>query len=135
MSPPAATPRGVQAFFDYGGERTSERSSRVEAAKAVPHRSRGARGQDRQNPLVLIIAVERDPRQRRQMTRAFGKHHARPCRHRSLESGGTRQREFTYAGRDLVAIGISEIQDLPLDPALDPVAPDRHLLRRMLLAL
>src|SRR5215470_855186 len=57
-------------------------SRRIDAAKAVPHGGRRARGEHRQDPLVLVIAVERDPLQRRHVVGALGKQHARPRRHR-----------------------------------------------------
>ena len=83
---------------------------RVNPAKAVPHGGGGAGGQRRQNPRVLIVAVERNPRQRGQMSALSGKimpgrvvtavlnpAHAparirgrrpRPCRHRDRRDGG-----------------------------------------------
>ena len=50
---------------------------RIDPAKTVPHRGGGAGGQDRQDAGVLIIAVERNPRQRGQVFGAFGEDHAR----------------------------------------------------------
>ena len=31
----------------------------IDTTEAVPHRGRGARGQDRQQPFVLVVAVQR----------------------------------------------------------------------------
>src|SRR6202790_5088708 len=87
------------------------RLRRVDAAKTVPHRGGGAGGQHRENARVLIVAVERDPRTRGQMMGAFWKDNARPLHRRDLDSGRVRQREFAGAGRELIAIGIGEMDD------------------------
>ena len=48
---------------------------------------------------------------------------------------GPGEREFTRAGRDLVAIGIGEVLDLPPDRSLDIGAARREFAQRALLAL
>src|SRR5262249_13675855 len=50
-----------------------EESRRVDAAKAVPHSGGGARGEHRKEALVLVIAVEGDPLQRRDVVGALRK--------------------------------------------------------------
>src|ERR1700759_4113041 len=58
--------------------------SRVDATKAVPQRGRGARGEHRQDPFLLVVAVERNPRQRGRIFRVVGKDHARTRRYRRV---------------------------------------------------
>src|SRR4051794_34840038 len=70
----------------HGGE-----LRRIDATKTVPHRGGGAGGQDRQDALVLIIAIERNPRQRGQVIGAFREDHARPRGDCGLETGAARQ--------------------------------------------
>src|ERR1700730_11001575 len=86
--------RGVWVPAFAGTTKSFTPLRRVDPPKPVPHRGGGTGGQHRENPRVLIVAVERDPRQCGQMRGAFGKEHAGPRRHRSLESGRLRQREL-----------------------------------------
>ena len=62
------------------------RLRRVDAAEAVPHRGRGARHQHPQVAQLLVLAVERNARQRHQMLAMLREQHARPRRHRGLEA-------------------------------------------------
>src|SRR5205085_11319897 len=51
-------------------------------------------------------------------------------RNRCLESGATRKRELAAAGRELVAVGISEMRDRTLQPVFSPRAAERDLRAR-----
>ena len=65
----------------------------------------------------------------------LGKDHARPRRYRGLEAGRPRQRELARPRRDLVAIGIGEMDHGALQRAFNPDAAGRHLLEGDLLGL
>src|SRR5512146_442460 len=79
------------------------KSSRVDSAEAVPHRGGGARHQDIEIALLLEIAVNRNARQRGQMVAVRLEQHARPRRHRGLETQLGGNAELARPGRGLVA--------------------------------
>src|SRR5712675_1105758 len=81
---------GSRLALRLAGTTAKFESRRVDAAKAVPHGGGGAGGQHRQDAFGLVIAVERNPLQRRQIVRALGENHAGPGRDRGLEAGRLR---------------------------------------------
>src|SRR4051812_6287499 len=75
MTPPIDFAGGFGRGFGRSQGSAAELGG-VDAAEAVPHGGRGTRGENGEDAPVLVIPVQRDPRQSRQIIRAAGKNHA-----------------------------------------------------------
>ena len=98
------------------------------------HKRKGRAGEiERRVGERLIVAIQRDARQRRQIVPVIRKEHAFARGHGGLKSGARREREVARACATGIAIGIGEMHRTLPELLFDTVGASHHLFHGLML--